>query len=98
MLMAGSDGPKLGPLAARPHEEEIRVEEFRLALAQPGRRGLRPAIPVAQELLEGRVHRVGGGGIANLRLHHHQRNAVHKKYEVRNNTTFHAARSVDAKL
>ena len=44
------------------------------------------------------MHRVGGVGVADLGLHHHQRNAVHEQHDVRDDAALHAARRVDAEL
>ena len=98
VLVAGGDRAELGLLAAGADQQQVRVEEPRLALAQARLDGLGAAVAVAQELLEGRVQRVGGVGVADLRLDHHQRDAVHEQDDVRDDAALHAARRVDAEL
>ena len=96
--MTGSDRSELRSLPACANEQQIRVKETRFSFAQSGRHGFGPAIAIAQELLEGSVHRVCRRRVADLRLHHHQRDAVHEKHDVRDDAALHAARRVDAEL
>jgi hypothetical protein len=49
-------------------------------------------------LLEGGVQGVRGVGVADLRLHHHQGDAVHEQDDVRDDTGLHAAGRVDPEL
>ena len=44
------------------------------------------------------MQRVGGIGIADLRLDHHQGNAVHKEDDVRDDAALHAPRRINAEL
>ena len=98
MFVARRDRAELGLLAAGADQQQVGVEQARLALAQPGGERLRRGVAVAQQLLERLVHRVGRVRIADLRLHHHQRDAVHEQHDVRNDAALHAARRVDAEL
>ena len=50
------------------------------------------------QLLVGGVHRVGGRRVADLGLHHHQRQAVHEEHDVRDDELLHAARRLHAEL
>src|SRR5690348_1980364 len=61
-----TDGAELRGLAAGADHGEVRVEQFRLAFAQPGAACFRAGIAIALQLYEGLVHRVCGVGVANL--------------------------------
>src|SRR3546814_6300400 len=96
--MSGGDGAELATFAAGPHQQQVAVEQPRFALAQAGVLRFRAAVAVAQQLLDGGVHRIGRGGIGNLGFHHHERNNVHEQYDVRDDAALPAARRVDAEL
>ena len=98
MFVAGSDGAEFGLLAAGANQQQVGVEQARLAFAQAGSLRFRTSVAVAQQLDERLIDRVRRVRIADLRLNHHQRDAVDEEDNVRNDATLHAARRVDAEL
>ena len=98
VLLAGGDRPVVGPLTTGPNQQQIGVEEPRLAFAQPGGSSIHPIIPISLKLHEGVVHGVGAGWPANLALHYRQRNSIHEENNIRDNALLDCSRRVDAKL
>ena len=98
VLGPGADGAGIRRLAAAAHQKEVRVEEPRLALSQASRTGRLAGVAIACQLGVGLVHRVRGGGAADLRLDHDERQAVHEQHDVGNDEWPDPARRVDAEL
>src|SRR5262245_6709659 len=98
MFVSRGDCPELGLLAAGAHEQQVRIEQPRLALAQSGGRSFRPAIAVAQKLNESLVNRVSGIGIADFGLDHYEWDAIHEQHDVRDDAGLYTAWCVDTKL
>ena len=67
---------------------QVGIEQLRLAFTQSGARGFGAGIAIALQLHERFVHRVGGVGIADLGLDHHQGQAVHEQHDVGDDEAF----------
>ena len=98
MFVTRSNGAELGLLPASADQQEVRVEQSGLALAQPGGEGLRARVPIAQKLHERLMDGVGRVRVSDLGLYHYQRDPVDEKHDVRDDRSFHASRCLDAEL
>ncbi len=95
---AGGDGAELGFFAASADEQQVRVEEARIAFEFSGGNGVGAGIAVAFELGVGGLHGVGGVGVADFGFDHHERDAVDEENDVGNDAGFGSAGRVDAEL
>ena len=78
MFGRGADTAELRCLAAGADHHQIGIKQLRLAFAQASPRGFGAGVAIALQLHKRFVHRVGGVGITDLGLDHHQRYAVHE--------------------
>ena len=98
VLFCGGNGAvvRLQPTTA--NQQQVAVEQARLALAQACRSSVSALVHVALQLHKGFRHGVGTGFRALFALHHAQRYAVDQQHDVRNDELAYAAGRVDAEL
>ena len=98
MLFARSNGAVVCLQPAAANQQQIAMEEARLAFTQARGGCLCALVHIALQLHKSLSHGVGAGFRALFALHHAQRNAVHQQHYVRNDEGLHTARRVYAEL